>query len=150
MLFDMQALFSDKQAVTSGTELGTNVLDINGGQALASMAHNYGTPLHDIGRGNPAAVIVKVDTTFGGGTSLKANLVMSTNSTMGSPVIIGGSETIAEASLVAGYQFRTPIQIPHGATQRYLGIQYVSAGTHTAGNVTAAIIFDRDSNYAPI
>lgn len=149
MIFDLQALFSDKQAVTTGTQLSTNSLDTLAGQALQSMPAHFGSPLHDPGRGNMLTVLVMVNTAFTGGTSLQVNLISSANENLSSATVLSSSAVIAEASLVSGYQFRLTA-FPQGITQRYLGVQYVTVGTHSTGTITAGIVFARDSNYAPI
>jgi hypothetical protein len=146
MMLDKQTVLSDNQAVTTGTEVSTNAYDMG---AAGTMPYNYGSAPHDIGSGTPVEVIVEVLTAFTAGTSLKVNLITSASSNLGTPTILCGSDAVAEASLVAGYQFRLRA-IPQGIGQRYLGVQYVTVGTHSTGNVTAAVVLDRDSHHRPI
>lgn len=129
MITDAQTNFSSSQSPTTGTQVSTN-------------AYDMGTA-RDLGRGRNIRVYDEVVTTFTGGTSLQANVIQSANSDLSSPTVIFTGTAIAEASLVAGAKL-LDVVLPL-TSQRYLGIQYVSVGTHTAGAVTGGMVLDTDS-----
>lgn len=152
MLLDAQALLSDKQdlAQTNATYYSTNSYDLGVGATLPA---HFGTAHHDPGKGKPVEVICRVTeafTTSASGT-LQCNLVMSANANLSSPTILATGTVNAVSVLVAGYEMRNVVQIPHGTTARYLGMQYViGTGAMTAGKVTAAVVVDSDDNYKTI
>jgi hypothetical protein len=129
MITDAQTKFSDAQAVTTGTQVSTNDYDM----AVA----------RDIGRGQQLRVYANVVTAFTGGTSLQVNVIESPNSDLSSPTVIYTGAVIAEASLTAG-KVLLDVPLPT-TTKRYLGLQYVTVGTHTAGAVTGGIVMSTDS-----
>lgn len=155
MIFDLQALFSDKQAVTA-TANSTNTLDTLAGQAAQAYPWYTGPsaaavyPIHDSGRGTPLTILVHVDETFLTLTDLTVSLISSAAANLSSPTTLQSTAAIAAATLVAGYQFRL-MAFPVGTTQRYLGLTYTVGGSSaTAGKITAGIVFDRDTNYLPL
>jgi hypothetical protein len=130
MITDAQTKFSDAQAVTTGTQVSTNDYDM----AIA----------RDIGRGTQLRVYASVVTAFASGTSLQVNIIQSANSDLSSPTVIYTGAVIAEAALTAG---KALLDVPLPPTSaRYLGLQYVTVGTHTAGAVTGGIVLSTDSN----
>lgn len=152
MIEDLQNLMSDKQAVTTGTQLSTNAIDMWNGKAALPLPplSNYMLPaqpgagqIADPGRGgDPFQVFVEVNAAFTGGTSLQAKLVVADDSALSTNLlVIQEGIAIAEAALVPGYRFRLS-GMPPGLTQRFLGIQYVTVGTHTTGTVTAGLVLD--------
>ena len=148
MLLDKQNLFSDAQAATTGTQLSTDKIDLRG--ITIFRTDNLGnTPPDDPGRSPEIDVLVRVTTTFTGGTSLAVNLVADDDPALGSPTILQSSGAIAEASLIAGYNFK--LQIPPGiaVADRYLGLQFVTVGAHGAGAITAGIIPRGEKQTAP-
>lgn len=130
MITDAQTKFSDAQAVTTGTQLSTNAYDMG--------------VARDIGRGRDLRIYANVVTAFTGGTSLQVNVVESNNSDLSSASVIATGAVTAEASLTAGAVI---VDVPLPKTsKRYLGLQYVTVGTHTAGAVTGGIVINTDSN----
>jgi hypothetical protein len=129
MYTDAQTRFSDAQAVTTGTQLSTNSYDMG----IA----------RDIGRGRQVRVYANVTTAFAGGTSLQTNIVESVNSDLSSATVIRTGAAIAEAALTAGKVLVDEV-LPT-TSKRYVGLQYITVGTHTAGNVTAGLVLDTDS-----
>jgi len=129
MITDAQTRFSSAQAVTTGTQYSTNTYDMG--------------VARDIGRGGDLRVICTIDTTFTGGTSLQVNLVESANSDLSSPTVLLTGAVTAEASLTAGTKLMDKT-LP-GTTKRYVGFQFVTVGTHTAGAVSGGIVIDTDS-----
>lgn len=129
MITDAQTRFSNAQAVTTGTQLSDNVYDLG--------------VARDVGRGTPLRVVVTCDTSFAGGTSLAINIVESANADLSSATVISAGTAIVEASLVAGAKLADR-HLPQ-TSKRYVGLQFVSAGTHSAGKVTGGIVIDSDS-----
>jgi hypothetical protein len=130
MITDAQAKFSDAQAVTTGTQLSTNDYDMG--------------VARDIGRGRDLRVYCNVVTAFTGGTSLQVNIVESVNSDLSSASVIFTGSVIAEAGLTAGKVLLD--QVLPATSKRYVGLQFVTVGTHTAGAVTGGIVMNTDSN----
>jgi hypothetical protein len=129
MITDAQTRFSNAQAVTTGTQLSTNSYDM----VLA----------RDIGRGRNIRVIVTIDTTFTGGTSLQVNIVESVNSDLSSSSAILTGPVTAEAALLAGTKLMD--QVLPQTSKRYVGLQFVTVGTHGAGALTGGLVLDTDS-----
>lgn len=143
MLLDKQNLFSDAQslAVAAGNTLSTNTIDLG---TVGTIPLGL-TVKRDIGAGEPLQVVVQVVTTFAGGTSCEFQLVHADNAALSSNLeVLQSSGAIAEASLVAGYQAKLTA-FPTGTTKQYLGVRYVTLGTHTAGAVTAGVVLDRQN-----
>jgi hypothetical protein len=130
MITDAQTKFSDAQAVTTGTQVSTNAYDMG--------------VARDVGRGRNLRVYANVGTAFTAGTSLQTNVIESANSDLSSPSVIATGAVIAEASLTAGARL-LDIVLPQ-TSKRYLGLQFVTVGTHTAGTVNGGIVMDTDSN----
>jgi hypothetical protein len=134
MLTDREMTFSNNQAVTTGTQVSTDVYD----QGVANVNINTNRELQ---------VFVSVTTTFASGTSLAVNLIQSANSDLSSPDVLIGSGVIAEANLTKGAVLLRAA-VPR-TTKRYLGLQFVTVGTHTAGNVFGGIVRDTDDAAIP-
>jgi hypothetical protein len=130
MITDAQTKFSDAQAVTTGTQVSTNAYDM--------------VVARDVGRGHGLRVYATVGTAFTGGTSLQANVIESANSDLSSPTVLYTGPVIAEASLTAGAKL-LDVGLPT-TSKRYLGLQYVTVGTHGAGTANAGIVMTTDSN----
>lgn len=136
MYVDAQARPSNAQAVTTGTQVSTDSVD------LLTAADNPGRG------GQPLRAIVVVTTAFTGGTSLKAQLIQSDNANLSSPDVLYDGAVIAEASLTAGAKL-LDVPMPD-VTKRYIGFQYVTVGTHGAGAVTGAFVGGTDRNSSTI
>lgn len=144
MRLDKQNLLCDAQAVTTGTQLSTNSIDVKGlatptaNQTTAWSTDTLGnTPIDDVGRSD-VEILVQVVTAFTAGTSLQVNLIESANADLSSATIIQSTPAIAEATLKVGYNFR--LAVPPGFAARYLGLQFVTVGTHATGNITAGLL----------
>jgi hypothetical protein len=136
MIFSMQQLFSNDQAVTV-TAASSNVIDLGAPETVKGAPY----PLNrDIGRGVPIPLLVQVTVAFATLTSLKVGIESSDTEAFGGQVdTVLESPAIPVAKLLAGYQF--PINfIPKGVKHRYVRLKYTVAGsTATAGQVTAGI-----------
>lgn len=129
MITDAQTNFSSGQAITSGTQLSTNTYDL-------------GTA-RDVGRGRALRIYAHATTTFTGGTSLAVNIVEDTQASLATATVIETGNATVEAGLTAGTRLMD-IVLPK-TSKRYIGLQYVSVGVHTAGAVTAGMVMDSDS-----
>lgn len=135
---------------TTGTQQSTNVLDLLNAR--------------DIGIGDDPSLelLIQIMTTFASGTSLQVQLQGAPDNGSGSPgtyTTMWDSGAIAEASLVAGRYLlagafpRTLLPTPTGpssaqALPRFLRLQYITVGTHTAGAVAGFIVLDRQDQIA--
>lgn len=131
---------------TTGTQQSTNVLDL--------------VNARDMGVGDDPALelMILIITTFADGTSLNVQLQGAPDNGSGAPgsyTTMWESGVIAEANLVAGRYLanitlpRTLLALPNTgpsaaqALPRFLRLQYVTVGTHTAGSLYASIVLDR-------
>jgi hypothetical protein len=128
MITDKLLRVSEDQALTT-TAVSTNTIDL-------SVAR-------DIGEGEDLYMNFAVTTALAGGTSVKFEVITSAAANLGSPTVIGSTDAIVTASLVAGYNTAVRIN-PQIASlgQRYLGARYTISGTYTSGNVTADVVTD--------
>lgn len=132
MYIDAQNQFSSAQSLVgaAATTVSTNVID------LLSAGRNPG-------RGYPRRILANVGTPFAGGTSVQAQVIQSASSDMSSPTVLISGPVVAEASLVAGAEI-LDVPIPD-VSKRYLAVQYVTLGTHSAGTVTAEVVETTDN-----
>lgn len=140
MILDAQNTFDDANATIRGanTYASQNVIDL-------------GPNARDIGSGENLFVHLNVPVAFAGGTSVKAQLIVSDAENMGSPTVIAETPTILEAALTLGaeFVFRIPPQLK-SLGKRYMAMQYVGVGTHTLGSISARIVKDiSDVKYYP-
>jgi len=139
MILSAQQLFSDDQAITASAD-STNVIDLGvPGTPFGAVASLN----QDIGKGNKIPVLIQVTEDFNTLTSLEVIISTGATTALGTSVI---SETIPLAELVAGKQMVLEV-LPNELTERYLGIEYVVAGTPpTTGKVTAGISMGNQTN----
>ena len=150
MLLDKQNMFSDAQAITTGTQLSTDKVDMQGGSFIVTTNDNLGnTPVKDAGRAPELDVHVQVVEDFASGTSLQVNLVADDDPALGTPTVLMSSAVIPEATLKAGYYFRLALPPGIAAADRYLGLQFVNVGTHTTGKITAGLVPARSKQTSP-
>ncbi len=128
MILDLEAILSDDQAVTSGTTDSTNVIELP--------RRSY--------PGQPMRLLIQVTTDFTGGTSIAFDLETDTVAAMSSPDDIATVTAVVTATLVAGYTVNIPF-VPRD-NQEFISLEYTVVGTMTAGNFTAGIIFDEQTN----
>ena len=132
---DRETTFSNDQAVTTGTQVSADKYDT--GVA--------GHP--NINTNRELQVLVVVTTAFAGGTSLNVQLVESASSDLSSPTVLAESGVIAEANLTVGARLLATA-LPR-TSKRYLGLQFVTVGTHTAGTVFGGLVRDIDDTAFP-
>jgi hypothetical protein len=131
---DRETTFSNDQAVTTGTQVSTDKYDT-------------GQSGNNINTNRELQVLAVVTTAFTGGTSLNVNLVESDSSDLSSPTVLASSGVIAEANLTVGKRLLATA-LPRTA-KRYLGLQFVTVGTHTAGTVFGGLVRDIDDTAFP-
>lgn len=133
MLTDRELTFSNNQAVTTGTQL--------------SDPYDVGVGGVNINTNRELQIFVSVTTTFADGTSLVVNLIESASSNLGTPTVLATSGVVAEANLTKGaVLLRTAVP---RTSKRYLGLQFVTVGTHTAGTIWGGIVRDTDDTAIP-
>jgi len=135
MIFDLQNLFAEGQAITA-TAISTNVIQWG---AMGSTFQGS-TLLREIGDGDPIKMAVQVNETFDNLTSLAITLEQADNAALSSSADVLWSHSALLAELVAGYQ--VPITVlPKRITQEYLGLRFTVTGTNpAAGQITAGIV----------
>jgi len=134
---------------TTGTQAASNIIDL-GLAGIPSYANGGGA--RDIGVGDDPSLKLSaiVVTAITGGTSLQLQLQGAPDNGSGAPgsyTTMWTSAAIAEASLVAGAQLAN-IDIPRvvfgQALPRFLKLNFISVGTHSAGAIECQIVLDRD------
>lgn len=140
MLFDLQGMFSDKQAITADAA-STNVIDLG---APETPMFAKAAITQDFGRGRPIPITIQVVETFNTLTNLIINVQCDNDVAFGSPKTLL-STTVLLADLVAGRKI-PPYFIPEGIDERYLRLFYDVTGTNpTLGKITAGLVFGRSN-----
>lgn len=121
---DAQAEFSDAQAVTT-TALSTNVLDLNSFPQLMG--------------GEDCYLNVTVNTSFAGGTSIRAVLWTDDTVTVTSGADIISGDVITTANATAGTTLLRVNLKGLDNLQQYIGVQYVVVGTMSGGKADARL-----------
>lgn len=126
MITDKLLRVSEDQALTT-TAVSTNTIDL-------SVAR-------DVGEGQELFMNFAVTAALTGGTSVKFEVISSASADLSTPTVIGSSDAIVSASLVAGKNVAVRINPNIASTgQRYLGARYTIVGTYSAGTVTADVV----------
>jgi len=128
MITDKLLRVSTDQALTT-TAVSTDTIDL-------SIAR-------DMGEGRQLFMNFAVTAALTGGTSVKFEVISSASANLSSPTVIGSTDAVVTASLVAGYNTAVSIN-PQIASkgQRYLGARYTISGTYSAGTVTADVVIN--------
>ena len=126
MLYDLENIFSNNQAVTADAA-STNVIKITNGK------------LKEVAFGTPIPLRIQVTEDFATLTSLEIKVQTATDEAFTTPVDLASTGSIAAASLKAGYV--APINfIPRG-NLGYMRLYYdVTGNNATAGKITAGIV----------
>lgn len=133
MLLDGETQFSNRQAITT-TAVSTNTIDLG---AAGTRANNTSPLTRDIG-GWVKDLLIQVTQDFAGGTSVQVQMQTDDNVAFASPTVVAQTAAIPVSSLKAGYCF--PLSgFPVGTSERFVRLNYVVAGTMTAGTITAAV-----------
>ena len=117
-------------AVAAGTTVSTDSIDL-----LTNIAQPGRS-----GSGLRARSVVT--TAFAGGTSVQAQLISSENANLSSPTVLASGPVTTTANATRGAEL---LDVPMPDTSdRYLGFQYVTVGTHTAGAVSSMFVAGSD------
>jgi hypothetical protein len=143
MIIDNTLVLSDAQAITASAA-STNIIDLG----AAGTPYGAGSAVRrDIGIGTNIPIEISVNTTFATLTSLTVTLQLDDDVAFGSPTSLAVGAAIPVATLVAGYRFTFPVEIPEGANERYMRLLYTVTGSNaTAGKVFAGIVAARQNN----
>ena len=135
MIFDEQALFSDKQAITADAA-STNVIDLG---APGTPKHGKAPITQDFGRGRAVPIRIQATEAFNNLTSLKIKVQVDDNEAFSSAKDVA-EVTVLQADLVAGYV--APMSyVPRGTNERYMRLYYDVTGTApTTGKITAGLV----------
>jgi len=136
---------------TTGTQTASNIVDLGAGSAanpaIPSLASGGGA--RDIGAGTPKLkLVVQVTTTFVGGTNTYCILAGAADNGSGSPdsyTTMFTGPTVVVANMIQGAQLANntvPNPVPGQALPRFLRLQFVTSGTHTAGAAIGTIALD--------
>lgn len=145
MIFDMQGIFSDAQAITADAG-STNTI----GLGATGTPYGASSPLvRDIGKGGGCVPIsITVTEAFNNLTTLQISVQTDDNSGFSSASTRVLTEAIPLASLVAGYQVQAIYEFPEGTKERYVRLFYDITGTApTTGKITAGVVADRQTNF---
>lgn len=135
MIFDMQTLLSDAQAITA-TAASTNTID------LGPIATGI---VRDIGKGKPIPLRIQVVEAFNNLTSLTIALQVDDNTGFASPKTVW-SQVVVLADLIAG-KVIVPEWVLRGTDERYMRLNYTVTGTApTTGKITAGVVMGAQSN----
>jgi hypothetical protein len=153
MILDSQLLFTgstgNTDTPTTGTQTATNILDLGVSSGIPSSANGGGA--RDIGVGfcPTLKLFYEVTTAFASGTSLQLQLSGAPDNGSGAPgsyTTMYTSFAVIEANLIAGAYIANvdvPRVTPGQVLPRYLRMQYINVGTHTAGAVEGGIVLDQ-------
>lgn len=135
MIFDMQTLLSDAQAIVASAA-STNTID------LGPIATGI---VRDIGKGKPIPLRIQVVEAFNNLTSLTVALQTDDNTGFASAKTVW-SQVVVLADLIAG-KVIVPEWIPRGTDERYMRLNYTVTGTApTTGKITAGVVMGAQSN----
>lgn len=134
MIFDLQTLFSNAQAITA-TAGSTNTIDL--GPIATGITR-------DIGKGTEIPLLIQVVEAFNNLTSLTIALQTDDNTGFSSPKTVWSS-TVALADLIAGAVV-VPEYVQRGTNERYMRLNYTVTGTApTTGKITAGVTMGNQS-----
>jgi hypothetical protein len=130
MIFDLQTLLSDAQAITASAA-STNVIDLD--------------VARDIGKGKTIPLRIQVVESFNNLTSLTVALQVDDASSFASAKTVW-SQVVVLADLKSG-NVVVPEYITRGTNKRYMRLNYTVTGTApTAGKITAGVTMGNQSN----
>jgi hypothetical protein len=141
MLLDSYLQFCDPQSITADA-ISENVIDLGPlGPANLAAGASLNT-IRDIGAGEPLHLSILVTTTMlasGGAASLQVTLESDSVATLDSSATVHWTgDTIAKATLIAGYWYAKGILVPPGSYERYLGLRFNAiTNDFTSGAVKA-------------
>lgn len=140
---------SNTDAPTSGTQAASNVVDLGVSSGIPSSANGGGARDLGIGDDPMLKLLIQVTTTFVGGTSMHALLRGAPDNgsgAVGSYTTMWTGPEVTEAHLIQGAYIANvdvPRVVPGQPLPRFLNVEFVTTGTHTAGAVQACVVIDR-------
>ena len=142
MIFDLQTLLSNAQAITADAA-STNIIDTGAPGtvygAAAALSRN-------IGKGKKIPLLIQVVETFNNLTSMEIKVECDNDVAFGSPKVVATTGAILLADLVAGKIASIDV-VPRDTDERYFRIYYDITGTApTLGKVTAGVTMGIPSN----
>lgn len=144
MLMSAQQTFSDSQAVTT-TAASENIIDLG---ATGTVLNAPAALVRDIGKGNPIAIIVRLDVAAGGTSpTLVVTVETDDNSGFASATVRATSATIAGGA--AGEEIWLNVYLPEETNERYLRLNYTTGGTSPTHTITAGVVLGKQSNVVP-
>lgn len=133
MLYDLENLFSNNQAVTADAA-STNIIKLAAGQ------------LKEVAFGTPIPLRIQVTEDFETLTSLNIKVQTASDEAFTSPVDLAATGAIAAADLKAGYV--APINFIPKGNLGYMRLYYDVTGSNaTAGKITAGIVAANEGSY---
>lgn len=133
MLYDLENLFSNNQAVTADAA-STNVVKMAAG------------PLKEVANGTPIPLRIQVTEAFATLTSLNIKVQTATDAAFTTPVTLAETGDVPVASLKAGYV--APINFIPKGNKGYMRIYYdVTGSSATTGKITAGIVAASGGSY---
>lgn len=133
MLYDLENLFSNNQAVTADAA-STNIIKLAAGQ------------LKEVAFGTPISLRIQVTEDFETLTSLNIKVQTASDEAFTSPVDLAATGAIAAADLKAGYV--APINFIPKGNLGYMRLYYDVTGSNaTAGKITAGIVAANEGSY---
>lgn len=143
MLMSEQQLFSEAQALTVTGAASTNIIDLGAtGTVLGAPA----ALIRDIAKGNPIAIIVKLDVASGGtNPTIQVTVETDDNEGFASATVRGTSDVVSDGA--AGDEIWLDVYLPEGTNERYLRLDYILTGTTPTYTVTSGVVLARTSNY---
>lgn len=141
MILDNTAIFSDAQPITA-TAASTNVIDTGArgtafGHAAALSA--------DLGKATEVLVTCNVVEAFNNLTSLKIAVEVDDSAAFSSPKEVA-SKTYLLADINSTKILSFPAEIPEGADEQYVRLNYTVTGTApSTGKITAGVVAGRQS-----
>lgn len=144
MIFDMQSLFSNAQAITAPAS-STNVLDVG---AMGKPKHADNAYAKDLGKGRKVPIRIQIVEDFAGAfTNLEISIQTDSTDAFSSPKTVA-THVVAKASALAGYV--VPFDdFPIGTDERFVRLNYNLTGTQTAsaGKITAGVVLGNDEQW---
>ena len=133
MLYDLENIFSNNQAVTADAA-STNVIKITNGQ------------LKEVAYGTPIPLRIQVTEDFATLTSLEIKVQTATDAAFTTPVTLATTGAVAVADLKAGYV--APINFIPKGNLGFLRLYYDVTGSNaTTGKITAGIVAANEGSY---
>lgn len=138
-------------APTTGTQVSSNILDLAGPGLPASATTPFAQPGRDLGIGDDPALklLVQVTTAFTGGTNMQVAFAGAPDNGVGLPgsyTVYASGPTVTDANMIAGcrlLEIDWPRPAPTVVPPRFVELQFISSGTHTAGRVQGYAVLDR-------